>query len=149
MDDYKEIHSVILKSAIFISSKYNDDVNDIGNKLVDVGSDDLTSGGFWIWDVENNTEFYSDKFRKVLGFEGEYDFPSIPDSWQNQLSKEEVEKVFETYSKHEKTEGKHPYHQIVNYKDKTGKKNIKIICSGTLLRKNNNPWLLVGTHKIL
>ena len=148
MDDYKIVHGVILKAAILLNKTIKNDVVAIGNELLAVGSDDLTCGGFWIWGIENGTEFYSPKFREVLGFEGEHDFPNVPESWQKQLSKKEVQGVFETYAKHEKTGGAHPYYQTVTY-NKKGGGTLKIICSGTLIRRGKNPWLLVGTHKLI
>lgn len=146
--DIKTTHeNVLLKFlAVQISS---DSVLDIGEELVKRGADDLTSGGFWIWDILNSIEFYSPKFRSTLGFKDEKDFPSVPSSWQKWIEKDSLDLAKRNYNKALRIDDGEPYKQEVIYNKKNGGK-IKLLCSGTIIKGfENTPTALIGTHKIL
>lgn len=135
-----------LTSLLFLEDY--DDVLKLGEKLSIETRDLITDGGFWIWDIKNNIEYYSPLFRKSIGFEGEQDFPSVPESWMRQIYDEDKEIAINNYTKTLESGGSHPYHQVVRYRTKNGQ-TIEVLCSGTLMREpNGNPKYLFGTHKI-
>lgn len=141
--------NIVLKFTTLISGKLKQNVLEIGQDLVDLGCDDLTNGGFWIWDVHSEIEFYSPNFRKSLGFEGEHDFPSVADSWMTHIYPEDKKIAIDNYYKNLNTKGDYDYYQEVKYYTKT-KETLKTLCSGSLiLDKNGDAQLLVGTHKII
>ena len=55
----------------------------------------------------DNKFWWSEQFRKTLGFEGEHDFPNKMSSWINQMHPEDRESTLETFS-----------HHLLNEKDK-------------------------------
>lgn len=140
--------NIILKFGTSTAKAYKKGVLEIGKELVSHGLDKVVTGGFWIWDIVEGIEFYSPVFLKSLGFKGEEDFPSVPQSWQDQISKEGLEAAIDNYEKHLATGGEHPYHQVVEYTKKDGGK-ITVLCSGTIVKKNRVPVILVGSHTIL
>lgn len=142
-------NNIVLKFLALNARKNKKNVLELGDELVSLGADKLPSGGFWIWDINNNIEFYSPKFRQSLGFGGETDFPSTPESWKKQINEEDLKVVFHNYEQHLKTEGQHPYEQKVQYTKKDGSK-IDVICSGTIIKnENKQPIILIGSHDII
>lgn len=77
----------------------NTDVLLIGDELTKSGADSLTDAGFWIWNINSNVEYYSPNFRGVLGFEGEEDFPSVSQSWQNNITNDGLKTAISNFKK--------------------------------------------------
>lgn len=48
----------------------------------------------------NNEFWWSDQFRRTLGFEGEQDFPNVLSSWSNQLHPEDKERAIQALADH-------------------------------------------------
>ena len=140
--------NIIIYLSVFAEKSEINDVLQIGNKLVGKGFDNLTDGGFWIWDINNNIEFYSPNFRKSLGFKGEKDFPSIPTSWQSYIDGNCLTIAISNFNRAVKSKGKEPYYQEVKYTTKKGEE-LNVLCSGMVINENNSPKFLVGTHKII
>jgi PAS domain-containing protein len=105
------------------------------------------SRGFWIWDTQNNVELYSPKFRESLGFEGEEDFPSVPESWMNQIYEESLKLALGTFALTEKTKGKVKYIQRVKYYKKDGS-SLEVLCHGVVTKwtEDNKVAVMVGVH---
>lgn len=143
----KTLENIILTVTSLISAKTGN-VLAMGKELLEAEADDLTDGGFWIWNIENNQEFYSPNFRKSLGFEGEHDFPSVSESWQKQILKEDLEIAIKNFKKSYKKPEKHPYYQEVSYYRKDGSV-LRVICSGLIIKRNGKSKYLVGTHKLI
>ena len=137
----------LLKFSVMIASLKTEDVLKIGKELVKLGFDDITDGGFWIWEVGTNIEFYSPKFRSVLGYEGEHDFPSLAQSWQDSIHLADLKLAIRSFNKALETGGEYPYDQFVTYSKKNGEK-ISFTCSGKLLKLKGEFKYLIGTHKI-
>lgn len=145
----KTDENVVLKVAAYYESHKSSDVIEIGESLVGLGCDELTTGGFWIWDIEKDIEFYSPKFRASLGFKNELDFPSVPTSWQKQINPKDLEIAIDNYNKHLSSKVQHPYYQKVTYTTKIGQE-IEVLCSGTIVKNNlKKPIAVIGSHKIL
>lgn len=125
------------------------DVMDIGGYLVSQGAEKLIDGGFWIWDIVKNKEFYSPKFRQSLQYLSEADFPSLPTSWQNAIFPEDKIIAMQNADFHLESGGKKPYDQKVQYYKKDGSV-LTVICSGTMLKNEKGDVVyMVGTHKIV
>ncbi len=146
------INRVLHKQLImaFLATQRRDlSVLDIGDQLYTLGCDDLSNGGFWVWSMNSDVEYYSPKFRSTLGYEGEEDFPSLSTSWKSRLTEEDLRIVFNNYDKAVKAETGHPYHQKVTYLKKDNLNRISVICSGTIVKdKNGLPIMLIGSHII-
>ena len=143
----KDHENIVLKFGV--ASAKSCDVLEIGGYLTEMGCDDMVDGGFWVWDVTTNTEFYSKNFKTSLGFSETDEFPSHASSWQDLLSNNELELVKLNFRMHLNTDGEHPYKQLVNYPVKGGGM-ISVICSGTLFSDDQNaPKIMVGSHKIV
>jgi len=125
-----------------------EDVLAIGQELLLNGADNLQDGGFWIWDFNSEDEFYSPKFRKVLGFSGEIDFPSHESSWRNQIFKEDLERVDEIMNVLINENKDINYDFDVSYYTKKNKV-LKVNCSGLIFKKNGLNKYLIGSHTIL
>ena len=107
---------------------------------------DNTSLGFWVWDIENDKEYYSPKIREVLGYKDRRDFPDIPESWQKAIAPEDLVKAINNFNEHVKTKAEQGYTQEVTYNTKQGKK-IKLICHGKVLSwDGDKPLVMIGVH---
>jgi len=145
----KTVHeNLFLKlTALMIDNRLS--VLQLGDKLAALGADDIVTGGFWIMDCNSDSEYYSPNFRASLGYEDEQDFPSIRNSWRDLLSKEELGLVDFNFAEYLKTDGDHPYYQVVTYPKKYGG-TVKVICSGTVkYDEAGHPEKVFGTHKII
>ena len=70
-----------LSLASRIIFKYSNDVVEAGQKLVEIGADELVDGGFWILPLnEMGKQFFSPNFKLITGYcnlEKSADFYSI------------------------------------------------------------------------
>lgn len=48
----------------------------------------------------DNEFWWSEQFRRTLGFEGEHDFPNVLSSWSNQLHPDDLEPTLAAFAKH-------------------------------------------------
>lgn len=131
---------------IAIAKECKGDINCINGAMINAEVDARTLG-FWIWDIPNNVEIYSPKFRKTLGFKDESDFPNSPESWQNQISRKGKEKAMEAFELHAKSKGKHPYCLPVTYWRK-GTGTVDLICHGKIISwtEDGLPSVMIGVH---
>jgi chemotaxis protein methyltransferase CheR len=63
--------------------------------LVVAGSTD----GIWDWDILSDTVFYSDRFKKVLGYASE-EFPETVDAFRSRLHPEDADAVWSAVERH-------------------------------------------------
>lgn len=137
-------HNQLSMMLNFMLAKEKRDVIELGRELQPM-FDNLFEGGFWIWDIKKNIEYYSPLFRKVLGFKGESDFPNVPASWQKYIHPDGLEEATKAFEAHKRDES-NPYHMKVTYNRKTGDR-ISLICSGTLVDREN--MIMLGTHELI
>lgn len=86
-----------------ITTAHNNAVNlDISNKRHDA-IDSILNEGSWSMNVINgditnpeNPFWYSEQFRKLLGFRSEQDFPNSPDSYSDRIHEEDKKNVMES-----------------------------------------------------
>lgn len=149
--------NTVLRAGAYLATRQGiHDPIEVGKHLMKLGSDEIVTGGFWVWKVDTGVEFYSPNFRKALGFKDETDFPSEDTSWQKQIEPKSLEiamgnvkVVMDAASKEPLTSVycKAPYRQMVKYRKKGGG-IVELFCSGTLLMYKGKPTLFVGTHKL-
>lgn len=102
--------------------------------------------GWWDWRVQDGIEEYSTKFREILGYEGEEDFPSLPESWQKAIHSEDLPRVLDLFKKHVESHGKIPFKLYVRYHTKDGE-TVLILCRGRVIEwDGDEPVRAVGTH---
>ena len=107
--------------------------------------DEITFG-FWVWDLVKGIELYSPNFRKVLGYEGEHDFPSVPESWQNAIHPEDLLIANENFIDHVESKGEEAYLQKVTYYSKQGH-DVDLYCHGKVYTwKGELPVIAAGVH---
>jgi PAS domain S-box-containing protein len=88
------------------------------------------TSGVAIWDMEVDPDnlvgddapfWFSNQYRKILGYTGEHDFPNVLGSWNNSLHPEDYQRAVDAYDKHlaDKT-GRTPYDSEYRLKKKDG-----------------------------
>jgi len=81
--------------------------------LVVAGSTD----GIWDWDILSDTVFYSDRFKKVLGYASD-EFPETVDAFRSCLHPEDADAVWSSVERH--LQERVPYHIEYRLKLKSG-----------------------------
>jgi len=94
----------------------------------------------------NNEFWWSDQFRKTLGFEGEHDFPNKMSSWINQLHPEDREPTLETFTNHLLNE-RDKFEYVLKYRmaSKSGEYRWYHAGGATLRDDNGTPIRVAGT----
>lgn len=138
-----QVKAELYKLHFLLSNKKKDAI-ELGKELLNNGFEDL-SDGFWVYDLSNEIEYYSPKFRKLLEFKNEEDFPNTPKSWLRQIDLEDFEIAKNNLEKHLEDRS-YPYYQIVTYNTKKGNK-VDLICSGAIVCEK--PLLMIGTHEFI
>ena len=146
--DIKDIpvhDKIVLKMGVYLFEHKVNDIQQLGDKLLEMGSDELTNGGYWIWDYNTNEVYYSPLFCTSLGF----DYGDFGTSLEGFYNSDE-----EMLSKGMKMIGKlideHSHGCFVNdviYYSKDDKE-VMVECSGTVFYKEDKPIYVLGTHKI-
>jgi len=148
MSKYLMNHNASLNELQFtlLGDALGDDIAKMFDILMETGLDNV-SQGFWIWDIDDNLELYSPKFREILGYDGELDFPSNPDSWQKAIDQKYLPGVMRTFEKHVESRGKEPYIQRVVYNKKNGGK-VPVLCHGKVVvwSEDDKPLVMIGVH---
>ncbi len=105
-----------------------------------------TLSGYWDWDIPNNKEYLSPTFKKMFGYEDE-ELENSPESWQQLIFQEDLQRVLEIYEKHIKSKGEFPYYSEIRYRHKDGS-TIWVICAGRVIEwdEEGNPIRMVGCH---
>ena len=104
-----------------------------------------TLAGFWDWDIPNNKEFLSPRFKSMLGFK-EHELENCPESWQKLIFKKDLQGVMKNFEDHINSKGKIPFHNEVRYQHKNGS-TLHIICAGKVVEwKDKEPLRMIGVH---
>ena len=56
--------------------------------------------GIWDYDVATGENWFSDRFRELLGYNNEQDFPNVVESWSNGLHPDDRQSVVDTFMAH-------------------------------------------------
>ncbi|PID57970.1 MAG: hypothetical protein CR986_08640, partial [Ignavibacteriae bacterium] len=110
----------------------------------------LTEGSWHMKVVEgdpmnpNNTLWYSNQLRKLLGYENEKDFPNLFNSWSNSIHPEDAQMVVEAFGKHlMDTTGQTPY-DVENRMVKKDGSTIWVRVKGKTIRGDGGIPILVA-----
>jgi hypothetical protein len=133
--DYKKEYELLkIRHELILNS------SDVAFWDLDVVQGDLLNPETKVW--------YSDQFRRKLGFEGEHDFPSNLDSWLTRIHPEDKARVDEVFTKHlEDTTGKTPYILSYRIQTKTGVYLWFHEQADTLRDKNGMPIRISGSFR--
>ena len=107
-----------------------------------------------MWDMEvdkdnpvsgDNKFFWSDKFRQMLGFKDENDFPNVLASWSDRLHPEDKDRAINAFAGHltDKT-GRTPFNLIYRLKMKSGEYRSFYAMGETKRDSQGNPLRVAG-----
>ena len=137
--------------AIATASKVKRDLGVVtmGKEVIESLNKELTSGGFFIWDLVNCDKFYSPNFIKSLGFKDESEFPYVAQSWKNQVFKEYQDIIIDRVHRY-LVDGKDKDNVLrVEYHTKNNN-DLEVFWSDTIIKSSKGePTILVGTHVLI
>lgn len=146
--ELSKINEVFKKILYYVNSE-GGGAEALTKNLIKYGLDNVTDG-FWIYDFQNNDEFYSPRFRQVLGFQDEKDFPNTPESWKKNIVKDYLPEVEKLLKEHIDSLGREGYFQEVEYWNKDRTRKVKLLCEGAVVEWDNQlPVIMIGTHKVI
>ena len=102
--------------------------------------------GYWDWDLENNTEYLSPAFKKMLGYEV-HEMENRPESWQKIAHPDDLPLLLDSMRTHIKSSGLYPMSKEIRFYHKEGHL-VWIWCRGKVIEWDDegNPKRLVGSH---
>lgn len=128
-----------------VAQRARNDIHKMFQLMLKSGIDNI-SYGFWIWDLSKQIEIYSPKFRTILGYVSEEDFPDHPDSWQKCIAPNDLKKAKDNLKTHIESKGLYPYYQDVVY-FKKNKETLHLICHGNIvIWDGDKPQIMIGVH---
>ena len=107
---------------------------------------ETTLAGFWDWQIQENTEYLSPRFKKMFGYE-DHEMDNKPESWQKIMHPDDLTSVFESFNKHVESFGKIPFDNTVRYYHKDGS-IVWIHCKGKVIQwdQEKKPVRMIGSH---
>ncbi|MDR3606105.1 MAG: PAS domain-containing methyl-accepting chemotaxis protein [Oligoflexia bacterium] len=114
-----------------------------------------SSEGLWDMEYPANGEikpetpfWWSDQFRKLVGFANEHDFPNVMNSWASRLHPNDKDRIFAAFGAHlsDKT-GKTPYKVEYQLQMKSGEYRWFAAQGATLRDQAGNPLRVAGSVK--
>ncbi|MFP4254172.1 MAG: PAS domain S-box protein [Halothece sp.] len=107
---------------------------------------EINLAGYWDWDMVNNEEYLSPKFKQMFGYK-DHELPNCPESWQDLIFSEDLQQIFAGVEKHIQSGGKIPFYKEVRYQHKDGS-TVWVICTGKVIAwdEEGNPLRMVGSH---
>ncbi|AFL82810.1 PAS domain-containing protein [Belliella baltica DSM 15883] len=91
--------------------------------------------GFWIWDIENDTDILSVSLRTMLGYDYEIKRKNEV-KWKKHIHQQDFQKVLLQLNDHFSSFGKIPFHSEMRVRTLTGKE-IWTICYGKVIKWSN------------
>ena len=115
-------------------------------------ANEMLSDGLWDMEViagdpvnPNNPFWWSDQFRRLLGFETEKEFPNVLDSWASRLHPDDAERTFKAFVDHlTDKSGRTPYDVSYRLKMKSGEFRWFRAKGETKRDQYGNPLRVVG-----
>ncbi len=103
-------------------------------------------GGYWDWDIENQQEYLSPRFKQMFGYEAD-ELPNEPGVWRSIILPEDLSKVLDGFDLHFQSHGAVPFRCEAQYRHKNGSV-VWILCSGTVINwdADGNPLRMIGCH---
>ena len=138
--------SIVIKFGVQLLWKPNLRVSELGKRLSELKTDEQTEAGFWIWDYKTDECYYSDKFKKFLGY-GD-DFSDTIEGVMNYMVEEDLQPGLIKTQMMIESKSNDVFVNVVRYKTPEGIKGV--VCSGTIVYdKEDKPAYILGTHQIL
>lgn len=104
-----------------------------------------TISGYWDWDLENDTEYYSPSFKKMLGYNDD-ELDNFPATWRRLVFSEDIPAVHEQLNKNVANNREEPFYNEVRYHHKNGS-TVWTIRSGRVVEwDGDRPLRIVGCH---
>ncbi len=102
--------------------------------------------GFWDWDILNNKEYLSPRFKEMFGY-ADHEMQNSPDAWQKIAFPKDLKGMFAAFNKHVETKGSVPFESIVRYHHKDGQ-TIYVRCNGKVVEWSDEgaPIRAIGCH---
>jgi len=103
-------------------------------------------GGFFDWDIKEDTEYMSPSFWKMFGYEP-YEKTHKSSEWQSIIYPEDLIIANELFNEQCKKNNKNPYDLQLRYYHKNGS-TVHVKCTVKIIEwdKDNNPLRMVGTN---
>jgi PAS domain S-box-containing protein len=102
--------------------------------------------GFWDWDILNNKEYLSPRFKEMFGY-ADHEMENSPDAWQKIAFAEDLKEMFVAFDKHVETKENVPFESIVRFYHKDGT-TIWVRCNGKVVEwsEESAPLRAIGCH---
>lgn len=118
----------------------------LGEELIKKHCDEISDGGFWVWNHKTNEVYYSPKFCKTLGYE--YGELGVGFSGFHLGNSDQMKHGMQLIDEIINNNTQDTFVNIIDFTKKDGK-IIQIECSGAVLIIENVPYIVLGTHKII
>lgn len=107
---------------------------------------EITSDGYWDWNLKTNEVFLNSNYKKQLGYKPE-ELNNAKETWEKLMFDDDLKLMEEKVKAHVDSNGSVPFKMITRYTHKDGK-TVKVLCRGKVVEwdKDNNPLRMVGTH---
>lgn len=124
--------------------KTEDEMIQKRNILSDILEDTLA--GYWDWNLSENTEYLSPRFKKMFGFL-DHELPNSPEAWKKLIFKEDLPVLMEQFDRHVKSHGEIPFRCEVRYRHRKGH-TVWVLCAGRVVdwTSDGSPVRAVGCH---
>lgn len=145
ISEYGHINEeIIIKMGVLLMSKISMEVLTIGHHLTNAGSDDLTDGGFWLYDHRNLQMYYSPKFQTSLG----EDLAPNYASFARRANIEDLSRGHKMINALIAAKSESFFVNNVRYTRESGYQ-FEVICTGAVFYLFGQPRIVLGTHKIV
>ena len=139
--------NLVLKMGIALFST-KQSVTEIGISLNEIYTDDdITSGGFWLYNIQTKECYYSDKFLNSLGY-NKKDVANNTDFLYKTADVSALEKGFKMINDLIVSRSESSFINYLDYTHKDGS-IVKVECCGTVFYKRNEPIIVFGTHILM
>jgi len=107
---------------------------------------EITSDGYWDWNLKTGEVFLNPNYKKQLGYEPD-ELKNETKTWETLMFDDDLKLMGEKIKAHVDSNGLVPFKMLARYKHKDGK-TVKILCRGKVVEwgDNNEPIRMVGTH---
>lgn len=145
LEDIPTNDGVIIKMGVILMSKITNNIQAIGEYLTVSGSDDLTDGGFWLYDYNTLEMYYSNKFKLSLGEDLKPNYASFA----RYANIEDLANGHKMVSKLIENNSELFFSNQVRYKNDSENINFTVNCTGAVFYLFGKPKIVLGTHKFI
>lgn len=126
------------------SMKAYSDLKDL--ELLSESALESSLAGYWDWDILNNEEYLSPRFKEMFGYK-DCEMENKPEAWQKIAFPEDLPAMFDAFQKHIESKGEMPFKSVVRYHHKDGR-TIWVRCNGKVVEwtEEGAPVRAIGCH---